>query len=95
MAERKGVSSSNIETSPVHYMVKRAAVAWTCMEICFDHYGKNNIETPEFEKYKLKYEDYKQRLADFESMITAEMLSGNVASRRDRATLQTGLIFRG
>ena len=94
LAEIKGVLSDNIETDPVHWKLKRYAIYWVYSEICFDFIGKNNVDIIEQEKYYKKYEMYKNSLNEIKLEITPEMITGNVGSIRDRATVSTGTLFR-
>lgn len=96
LAESRGVTNTDdIETDPLHWKCKQWIVSWVCKEICFDAMGKNNIELVDFEKYARKYEYHVKRLQEYETELTYEMLLGTVAERRDRATLMTGVLYRG
>lgn len=96
LAERLGVrDSDDIETSPVHYQVKRYAEYWVYREICRDFIGTNNAELPEQEKYILKYKLYRQLVEEKEGEISKEMLTGDVEHIKDRANSITRTLFRG
>lgn len=94
MAMQKGVEDTDIETDPVHYLVKRWCVAWVCMELCFDMIGKNKDET-EADIYNVKYQHYQRRLQDAESQINAEVLMGTADTQRERPGPRTGTIMIG
>jgi len=87
MAESKGVlDSDDIETDPVHFLVKKYAIAWVGMEMCLDYMGTNNNDLPvEIEKYAVKYKLYKDKIALLDSQITGAMLTGDVDEASDRA----------
>lgn len=95
IAEKLGVESEDIETSPVHYKVKRYAICFVCMRICQDYMGRNNVEMPEIEKYLIKYNLYKAECNALEKEITEQMLLGTVDEQRDRAGVMSATIFRG
>lgn len=94
LAERKeDLAATDIETAPVHYMLKKWAAAWVCREICLDKMGVNNVEFSADDKYKVKYDVYQKLLASYESQITRAVFLGSVSSVQDRA-VRSGNIFR-
>jgi hypothetical protein len=93
LAERMGVDSDDIETSPLHYMVKRWCVSWVCAELFFDLMGKNKTDSMEQDIYFQKYKEHQTRLSDTENKINYEMLTGTVISNADRAS-NTTRIYR-
>jgi len=94
LAESKGVEVDDIETDPVHYLVKRYAIAWVGMELCFDALGKNNVEIADVEKYHIKYRHYKEMVKEFAERITSSMLNGSTSRQMDRANTISGVLFR-
>ena len=93
MLKTKGLTSTDVATT-TPYLLKEWCIAWVGMEMCFDAMGKNNVPLPEFEKYNVKYEAYKKRLASIYAQITPEVIVGNDNDIRDRATTMSGLLFR-
>ena len=94
LAERFGVESASIEITPVHYLVKRWAAAWTCRELSMDLIGKNSADIPDLEKYKIKYDIYDKLLSEIEPQINVAVLAGSVSVAQDRAGIQCGTLFR-
>lgn len=94
LAERKGVDTTDIETSPVHYLIKKYAVAWVCMSLCADLAGKNkNDGGLEADIYNQKYKIYKQQVTEYANQITYEVLTGDVDESRERVGPRTGTIL--
>ena len=94
LAQRLGVSSTDIDTNPLHYKVKRYGVVYILQRLCQDKIGTNNPELPEIEKYMVLYGIYHKEYENLKSEISVEMLTGDVDEIRDRA-IMTGLIYRG
>jgi len=86
LAERKGITSSEIYTTTIHHMIKRWCVAVVCRDICLDKMGVNNLEMASEDKYKVKYDTYRNLVSQYESQITPEILTGSVAGARTRST---------
>ena len=92
LAERLGVISSQIETSPLHYIVKRWCVAFACAELCFDLMGKNKQDGGiEQDIYFQKYKEHNARREDEENKINYAILTGTVISEIDRSSGTTRL----
>lgn len=89
VAERLGVLSSMIKTSPLHNILVRWCVAWTCAELCFDLMGKNKVDSLEQDIYFQKYKEHDKRRTDLETQITYEVLTGTVVSEADRTSCTT------
>ena len=95
MAESKGVDSTSINLSPVHYQVKRYAIAWVGREMCFDLMGLANTDGGmDLDKYKTKYDVYNHEVAEAEGRINFEILTGTSQSAQSRG-VGSGFIFRG
>jgi hypothetical protein len=94
LAERNGVESTDIEVSPVHYILKKWAAAWVCRELALDAMGKNNPDIADIEKYKIKYDIYAKLTAEYEAQVNIAVLTGEVEEARDRST-RTGTLYRG
>ena len=95
LAETLGVrNTDDIENNPLHYKIKRYAVAFVLMRLCQDKIGTNNVELPDLEKYTVLYNMYAKELARLKGEISVEMVTGQVNETRDRA-INTGTIFRG
>jgi len=98
LAEVKGIrSTSDIGdgAGAVHNRVKRYGVAYCCMRIAQDHMAVNNVDVPELEKYVIKYNIYRKEVAQLKTEISREMILDDVDEMRDRATMRSGVIFRG
>jgi len=93
LAQKLGVSTTDIETNPIHYKVKRYGVVYVLMRLCQDKIGTNNPDVPEIEKYMVLYGVYMKEYERLKSEISVEMLTGNVNEIRDRAIL-SGAIYR-
>ncbi len=93
LAEKWDVESTDIETDPVHYIIKKWAAAWVCRELALDAMGKNNPDIADIEKYKIKYDIYKGLTAEYEAQINYEVLTGTVTEAQHRST-KTGTLYR-
>jgi hypothetical protein len=91
LAERLGVDADDIETSPLHNVVKRWCVAWTCAEMCFDLIGKNKNDNLEMDVYFQKYKEHDARRQELELKINYEVLTGTVIDEDDRPSCTTRL----
>lgn len=95
LAERLGVrDTSDIETNPLHFQIKRYAIEYVLFRLCEDKAGIANPDSVEFDKYMTLTEYHKKRFGEYRSSIGREMITGNVNEIRDRAT-RTAVIFRG
>lgn len=96
MAEELGVrSTTDIETAPLHYMVRRYAITYAMMRMCQDALGVSNLDNPLSNKYLVAYNMYKEQLASQRKRISEEMITGDVSQTRDRANSMTATIYRG
>jgi hypothetical protein len=84
LAETQGIESEDIETNPVHFKIKRYAVAYALRELCLDKIGFNNVEIAEIEKYRIKYMEYNNRVNQLATQITPPMFTGEVDEAIDR-----------
>ena len=95
LAERLGVrDTADIETNPLHYKIKRYAIAYILMRLCQDKAGTNNVDAIESDKYAALYSMYRQEVETARPQISVEMYTGTVNSTRDRAT-SSGALYRG
>jgi hypothetical protein len=94
LAERKGVLSSMIETSPLHYVLKKWCVEWVCENLCFDLMGKNKTESLEQDIYFQKYKEHQKSREGLENTIDYAILTGTVITEADRPACTTR-IYRG
>jgi hypothetical protein len=94
LASEKGVDSTDIETTTVHYLMKEYSKAWACMTLFFEHIGANNVETTEVEKYIVKYNLYKDMVAQLSMQITPGIITGATEESRDIATNYTTILYR-
>ena len=94
LAESKGVYDADDIVDPIPYKVKRYLICFIVMRLCQDCMGKNNIDLPELEKYKIKYDMYEKERGKILEQITYEMLTGEITEMRER-TINSAIIFRG
>jgi hypothetical protein len=94
LAQRNGIFSSDIQTNPLHYKVKRYGVVYILMRLCQDKLGTNNTDIPDIEKYMVLYGIYLKELEKLKSEISVEMMTGEVDEQRDRA-IMSSVIYRG
>jgi len=96
IAEELGVrDTTDIETNPVHWKIKEYAKAFLIVDVCLDKMGTNNVETADTEKYLVLYDVWHKRLKELKSEITYPMITGDVNEIRDRASIDSGWLFRG
>ncbi|MBD3387594.1 MAG: hypothetical protein GF414_01510 [Candidatus Altiarchaeales archaeon] len=96
VAEELGVrNTTDIETSPLHYMVRRYAITYALMRMCQDALGVSNLPNPQSNKYLIAYNMYREQLQSQRKRISREMITGTVNATRDRANLMTATVFRG
>lgn len=95
MAKAKGVADTDIETSPVHRLVKQWAVAWVCKELSFDLIGKNPTDSLDTNIYSQLFGLYSKRLADCEGQISVEVLMGTDDRVAERQGPRTGFLMFG
>jgi len=95
LAEEMNVSSTEIETVPLHHAVRRYAITYVLMRMCQDALGVANLDNPSSNKYLIGYNMYKEQLASQRKRISMEMLTGIVGATRDRANMMTATVFRG
>jgi hypothetical protein len=95
LAEELGAATTEIETAPLHYKVRRYAILYSLMRMCQDSLGVCNLDNPANNKYLIGYNMYKEQLAACRKQISLEMIDGSVVNTRDRANLQTTVIYRG
>ena len=96
VAEELGVSDADdIETDPMHFMVRRYAITYALMRMCQDALGVANLDNPQSNKYLVGYNMYREQLNSQRKRISYEMITGQVNATRDRANIMTATIFRG
>jgi len=96
LAEELGVrETTDIETAPLHYMVRRYAITYAMMRMCQDALGVANLDNPTTNKYLVAYNMYREQMLSQRKRITAEMLTGDVNQIRDRANNMTAVLYRG
>jgi hypothetical protein len=94
IAQERNVYSTSIIT-PLHYKIQEYAICYFCFLVCQDVYGTNNVETPEYEKYKLKLDWYQERCNSLRPTITAEMFTYTSASLSAHQRVGSGQLWRG
>jgi hypothetical protein len=99
LAQMIGVQTESIDVDAegqiVPFLCKRFLIAYLCMRVCQDKASTNNVETsPDLDKYYIKYNLYKNELAELQKEITPEVLTGTVNSISDRGSEQTNYLFR-
>lgn len=93
LAEMVGVrDTSDIETNPLHFKLKRYGVVYILMRLCQDKVGSNDVSVDLTEKYFVQYGMYQKELGMIRNEISREMVTGEVNQISDRA-FQTGIIF--
>lgn len=72
----------------LHKTVKRWMIAVVGKDICFDlAFTNNNEQNPDYDKYFLKFQEYKKITSDLKDIITAEMISNVVNEKSDRISM--------
>lgn len=93
-AEKLGVrTTSDIETNPLHYKIKRYGVAYVLLRVTQDKIGTNNPEISDQDKYLSLYEVYRRELESLRPQLSYEMFTGQIDEIRDRAN-STGILYR-
>jgi hypothetical protein len=93
-AERLGIYTESDIYTPLHDTIKRYAIAWLCAEVACDKTGVNNIDTPDIEKYAVKYDIYKRKADDLAKKLNYEMFSNDISAIVDTVVTQ-GTLYRG
>lgn len=94
LAQRLGVMDSEDIYLPLHYTIKKWAIAYLCMRIAEDKIGVNNTDLPETEKYMIKFNLYKDKYNALRNQITYEMFINEITSIRD-TVVTMGALLRG
>lgn len=86
--EYSPVDNAPVTFQKLHKTVKRWMIAVVGKAICFDlAFTNNNEQNPDYDKYFLKFQEYKKITADLENIITAEMISNVVNEKADRVSM--------
>lgn len=94
LAEELGVrDTTDIETSPLHYKIKRYAIYTFTRFVCEDMIGFNQLSLAEQDGYRVKLEITNQRLEDLKPQITVSMMTGDVNEVADRG-VESVRLFR-
>lgn len=95
LAESLGVISTEIQSAPLHRIIKRYAICYTLMRLCQDKAGTNDVEiTIETDRYMVKYRMYRDECEELRPQISREMFIGSISEIRDRAAV-SGTLYRG
>ena len=73
IAQEKGISTTQIEKTPLHYKIKEYAVAYYCSLIFQDCFGMNTVEIEANEAYKAKLTYYLDKCNFLRPNLTKEM----------------------
>lgn len=97
LAQGEQVDASDIDVDESGYLsskfLRRYAAAWVCMELFKDKMGINNNVLADEEKYRVKYEIYREQVLNMGQRISREMFINDVDSRMDTAV--SGNLYRG
>ena len=97
LAEGEQVETSDIATDDGGYVenkfLRRYCKYWFCMMLFLDKMGINDTSLADEEKYKVKYDQYKELVNDMKNRITVEVLTNEIASRMSKS--ETRNIYRG
>ena len=97
IAEGQQVAVADISVDDDGYLsskfLRRYAAAWVCKELFKNKMGINNVSLADEEKYRVKYEIYRDQVKEMKPRITTEMLTDNIASRMDTSSSHN--LYRG
>jgi len=97
LAEGEQVETSDIATDDNGYVenkfLRRYCKYWFCMMLFLDKMGINDNSLADEEKYKVKYDQYKELVNDMKNRITVEVLTNEIASRMSKS--ETRNLYRG
>lgn len=87
LAERVGVrDTTEIETSPVHYKIRRYAIVYALMRMVQDRVGSVNADSPDSNIYLIQYSMYRKEMDSLIPQINAQMFTGDVSAISDRVS---------
>lgn len=89
-----GLESTDIETSPLDYVIKQWLISWVMVTFLIEQFGVNNVDIPDTEKYLVKYKMYLDRMGQYRDQITPAMIMGDVENATDMAPF-SGELLRG
>ena len=84
LAQTLGADAADIDTTPLHFKLRRYAIVYVIMRLCQDKAGGASVEIPEANKYLIGYEMHRKELDALTKQINYEMVTGNVNAVRDR-----------
>ena len=98
LAEGEQVETSDIATDTgtgyvTNKFLRRYCKYWFCMMLFLDKMGINDTSLADEEKYKVKYDQYKELVNDMKNRITVEVLTNEIASRMSKS--ETRNLYRG
>ena len=97
LADGEQVETSDIATDDDGYVenkfLRRYCKYWFCMMLFLDKMGINDTSLADEEKYKVKYDQYKELVNDMKNRITVEVLTNEIASRMSKS--ETRNLYRG
>jgi hypothetical protein len=94
VAQILGVNTDDFIT-PLHPKILEYGRAVFGMLVCLDNIGINNIDSPEEEKYRVKYTIYKDLSNELKSQITYEMFTQESEDIEPSERVAGGIIWRG
>lgn len=93
VAEKLGIRSTSEIHTPIHYKIKRYAIAFVLKRLSQDKIGTNQSDIS-IEKYRDMFDMYSQELKDLYPQLTYQMFTGEVNSIIAR-TSTVGGFYRG
>ncbi len=94
LASELGIAETSIVV-PLHPRIQAFARAMFCKTLFFDVIGSNNIDTPETEKHKVKYELYNNEVLALKQKITKTMFDSKPENSIGENTVTAGILWRG
>jgi hypothetical protein len=89
------VYPSSIITSPLNPVIADYGRSVFCRDCFLDNIGTNNVETPENEKYLMKFKLYSERVMELSQQITPEMFDTTASSLSAASVTGGGIFWRG
>ena len=86
---------TNVTNNGLNYRIKEYMCAYFCYIVCRDVWCTNEVETSDFEIYKIKLEFYSDLMNKLRSLLTASMFSSDEDDLSGIDMVSTGLLFRG
>lgn len=99
ICEQRGVSVDSFLASgtEAHSKVQEYWRAYFCMIVCRDNIGSNNVDTAADEKYRIKYDIYRDVVDSVRGQLTQEAFLNTVSSSNPigAGRIGGGVLWRG